>query len=385
MLLQRVIPCLSGLTLLGSAHGTLMNQADRIRLFLCTWSLSKMLNRNPSNPIKNLQTHPEGVWGLQQLDLAGNCPQQPNYFQIRSRINRLLDTFLDKNTLSDRLRNLPVQFHHPSPRPWQPVNWKQIHRDQVVGIDPDLFCLILSGATEIEAPIRDYAQESWAYLQQIHPQMAIFMGGEQYWDGTIKSLGVWEREERQHAPTFRKLYYQLTGQPLQPKPNSVEGYTMDRDPWQALSDHLISRISTEWGAVSAYLWLMAHSTGELQFAISQPLQDEVNHLAKFWGFSQWVFANSYLSQVKGSAQQLMRLLQHHQAERTHSNDLFRQTQHIGDVIHIAELAFTFTRVMVRIRAWNAELSPRVLRNILGDLQILHLSVDHQAQRRLSAA
>lgn len=319
-----------------------------------------MLNSTLSSPtLLTLDSQPQ--------DLAGYCPEQPNYFQIRSRINQLLDTYLNKDILSDRLGDLPIQFHQPCPRPWHPIHWKQIHRGQIIGIDPDLFCLILAGATEIEAPIRGYAQESWAYMQQLHPQMALFMGGEQSADGTVKTLGVWEKEERQHAPTFRKLYHLLTGETLQPKPNSIQGYQAACDPWQALSHHLISRISTEWGAVSVYLWLMAHATGELQLAIAQPLQDEVNHLAKFWGFSQWAFANSYLSQFTGSALNLMHLLQHHQAERTHGNDLFRQTQHIGEVVHVVELAFTFTRVMVRLRAWNAELSPSFLRYILGSL------------------
>lgn len=307
----------------------------------------------------------------QTFDLAGYCPQQPNYFQSRSRINHLIDSYLAVDILSDRFGDLPAQFRNPRPRPWQPLNWKNIHRDQIIGINPDLFTLIIAGATEIEAPIRDYAQESWAYLQQLYPQMAIFMGGEQYPDGSVKKLGVWEKEERQHAPTFHKLYHLLTGEKLSPKPNSVQGYQSANNPREALYNHVVSRITTEWSAVSMYLWLMAHSTGELQLAIAQPLQDEVNHLAKFWGFSQWAFANSYLTQVKGSTQNLISLLKHHQGERTHGDELFQKTHNINDAIHGVELAFTFTRVIARLGAWNAELSPSFLKYVLGTVPTLN--------------
>jgi hypothetical protein len=56
-----------------------------------------------------------------------------------------------------------------------------------------------------------------------------------------------------------------------------------------------------------YIWLMAHSTGALQMAISQPLQDEVNHLAKFWGIARWSFGNSALSNAIATTKQLLQL------------------------------------------------------------------------------
>jgi hypothetical protein len=304
------------------------------------------------------------------MDLAGcYSPTGSNYLQTRARINRLIDRYLTIDCLSDRLSDLPRQFVQPHPSPWEPIHWKAIDPSQILGIDPALFLLVLAGATEIEAPARDYSQESRHYLQVIHPQMAEFMGGQVNDDGSILNIGVWEKEERQHAPVFSKLYQCLTGKKLRPIPNSVKGYQPTKSPWEALRNHLLSRITTEWSAASVYLWLMAHSTGELQRAISQPLQDEVNHLAKFWGFSRWAFGDSYYIQLKGATYDLVTLLKHHQAERTHDQDLLVKTLAIRDISHAVELGFTFMRVMVRLRRWNQELSYSYLKHLLGPSQV----------------
>ncbi|MEX0270624.1 ferritin-like domain-containing protein [Leptolyngbyaceae cyanobacterium UHCC 1019] len=295
------------------------------------------------------------------FDLAGYCPKNPSYLQTRARVNRLIDRYLTISLLSDRLTDLPSQFTTPHTRPWEPINWKGINPDQVIGIDPALFALIIAGATEIEAPIRAYSQESWDYLEAAHPQMAFFMGGACNGDGSIKTMGVWEKEERQHAPALRKIYQQLTGEKLQLKLNSVTGYQPNGDPWNAVYHHTLLRITTEWSAAAVYLWLMAHSTGDLQQAIAQPLQDEVNHLAKFWGFNRWAFAEPFFTQMKGSTHNLVDLLKHHQGERTHSDDLMG-TDHLN---HAIELTFTLMRVMVRLRAWNKELSPSFLTYLFG--------------------
>lgn len=227
-----------------------------------------------------------------------------------------------------------------------------------------MFLQIVASATEIEAPIRQYARESWDYLQHVHPQMACFMGGEFAEDGSTVAVGIWEKEERQHAPTFSKIYQQLTGEKLTPKPNTIKGCQHAFDPWEDLQHHTLSRIATEWSATSIYLWLMAHSTGALQQAIAQPLQDEVNHLAKFWGFSRWAFHHSYRQHLKGSTQNLITLLRHHQDERSNAENLLVLTPET--LAYGIELAFTFTRVMVRLRTWNKELSYSYLKHLLGN-------------------
>lgn len=295
------------------------------------------------------------------IGLTDTTIHSPNYFQSRTQINQLIDRYLSMNCLSACLADLPSQFSQPHQRPWQPIHWQAINRHQIVGVDPELFLSVVASAVEIEAPIRAYAKESWDYLQAVHPQMAFFMGGQFTEDGTTRTVGIWEKEERQHAPAFGKIYQQLTGQKLQPQPNSVQGCQPNADPWQALADHVLSRIATEWSATSVYLWLMAHSTGALQQAIAQPLIDEVNHLAKFWGFSRWAFSSSYWQQLQGSAQYLLDLFRHHRRERSQSDRLLQLTP--ATLIYGVELTFTFTRVMVRLRHWNQGLTAHYLQEL----------------------
>jgi hypothetical protein len=299
------------------------------------------------------------------FDLAGYCPANPSYLQIRARINHLINRYINVETLSDRLADLPMQFVLPQTRHWEPIDWQAINSSQILGVDPKLFALVLSGATEIEAPIREYSQESWQYLQALHPEMANFVGGARHDDGSIQTLGVWEKEERQHAPVFSKIYQRLTGEKLQPKPNSVADDQSTDHPREVISQHLISRISTEWGATAVYLWLMAHSTGALQQAIAQPLQDEINHLAKFWGFSRWAFGASYRQQLQGSTRNLVALAKHHQGERTHSDELLNSSRSVEELTNAIGLAFSLMRVMVRLRSWDQELSSSYLRHLFG--------------------
>jgi hypothetical protein len=302
---------------------------------------------------------------LPVTDLAGSYADQPNYLQTRSRINFLIDRYLSIPILSGHVADLPSQFIHPHQRVWEPIDWQSISPDQIIGVDPAMFAMIVAGATEIEAPIREYSQESWAYMQALHPQMAYFMGGEQHPDGSLKKAGTWEKEERQHAPTFSKIYYHITGEKIQAKPNSVMGYQPSSDVMADLYQHTTSRISTEWGAVSVYLWLMAHSTGALQQAIAQPLQDEVNHLAKFWGFSRWAFGAPYWQQCNDVGQHLFKTIKKQQQERTHGPELMQKSIATDELIHGIEIVFVFTRIIVQFRNWQPELSNSFLHHLLG--------------------
>jgi hypothetical protein len=298
------------------------------------------------------------------VDLAGQMQTQATYLSTRSRINHLIDRFLAIDILSDRLSDLPSQFTNPHQRPWDSIDWKQVNADLVIGVDLQLFIQVVGGAAEIEAPVRDYAQESWGYLHAFHLQMASFFYGESN-ENEGSRIGVWEKEERRHTPVMRKIYAQLTGQKFQPKPNTVAGCQPGADSQSAIYRHLSSRISTEWSAIAVYLWLMAHSTGQLQQAIAQLLQDEVNHLAKFWGFSRWAFGSSAIEQLQVSMQDILGLLKHHKSDRTDGQNVLSAPQIIGHLPHAVELGFTFTRVMVRINRWDKELTQSYLKHLFG--------------------
>jgi len=297
-----------------------------------------------------------------KIDHAGYCYPHPHYLQTRSRINYLIEHYCSLHTLSEQLYDLPSQFETPHQRAWQRINWNAIVPDQIIGIDRKLFLSVLVGAVEIETPIRAYSEESWHYFQGVHPQMANFMGGVRDANSEVVEVSIWEKEERQHAPVFSKIYQQLSGETLQPKPNSVQEFHPTANAIAEVYMHTVNRISTEWSAVSVYLWLMAHSTGELQNAIAQPLQDEIGHLAKFWGFSCWAFNDSFMNKIGNATGQLLSLLNHHRHERSNSDEILQT----NGLIYAVELGFTFTRVLAQLHQWHRNLKADHLQLLFGE-------------------
>ena len=112
-----------------------------------------------------------------RTDLAGIAPPSPHLKHIQPRIQGLILSYLSFAQLDRHLTELPQQFVQPTTRPWQPIEWQHIDQTQIIGLEPDIFLAILLGATETEAPIRDYTQTSRQYLSPVHPQMAAYVGG----------------------------------------------------------------------------------------------------------------------------------------------------------------------------------------------------------------
>ncbi|MBW4490204.1 MAG: ferritin-like domain-containing protein [Trichocoleus desertorum ATA4-8-CV12] len=231
------------------------------------------------------------------VDLAGQYHPSLNHWQIQRRIDALINCYLSVEHLRDRLEDLPVQFRTPQTRPWQPIDWQAIDRQQVVGIDLDVFLAILKGAIDTEAPIRQYTQTSRLYLEQLHPQLARFVGGTVDGHGSLTEPALWEKEERQHTLALMKVYTHLTGKKVTPTQRAVRSYQSSGNLRNDLYQHGLHRIATEYGATCLYLWLMAHTTGPLQAVLEELTQDEINHMTKFWGFGVWAFPESSLPHI----------------------------------------------------------------------------------------
>lgn len=266
---------------------------------------------------------------LSPNDLAGEVCFKPNFFQTKTRINYLIDRYLTVEKLNYLLEDLPKQWHNPQPRPWQNIQWQNINSEQIVGMDLEVFLAIIAGAIDTEAPIRGYTQTSRQYLEKIHPAMAKFVGGAVTETETIIELGLWEKEERQHTPALIKIYRQLTDQKIIPNFRPVKSYQPSQNPYVDLYRHGIHRIATEYAAVCLYLWLMSHTTGELQQVFQEILQDEINHMTKFWGFGLWLYADSSL--------------------QTKANDMSGKTRHKN---HLSLLISTFRRMMMVLH-WDS--------------------------------
>lgn len=205
-------------------------------------------------------------------DLAGDLQASPNLWQMRSRVHHLINRYLAFTELDARLDELPHQFLSPQARPWQRIHWKLIDRNQIIGIDPDIFLAILQGATDTEAPIRDYTQTSRQYLEPIHPLMA------------------------------------------------------------------------------------------------ELVQDEVNHMTKFWGFGLWLFPESHLRRTA----HILRVVTQSQASTSvhrlrHTIDRMMGVLHwqAWPRQHRAELAMTFFSVLCRLHQWSDRLSQAHFNELLG--------------------
>ena len=302
-------------------------------------------------------------------DLAGEVCFRPNFFQTRARINYLIDEYLNDLELSDRLEDLPQQFAAPQPRKWSPINWQDIDPEQVIGLELDIFLSILKGTLDTEAPIRDYTQTSRQYLEPIHPNMAKFVGGMVAKDGTAIELGLWEKEERQHTPALTKLYQRLTGESILVQPHQAKNYQPWTNPYQDLYQHGLHRVVTEYGAACLYLWLMSHTTGTTQQVLGELLQDEINHLTKFWGMGMWLYPDGSERLIRYLLDQIHTILpvSYESEIRSTANlkSTFERMMSVlnwqsWSILHRGELIYTFMWILKRMWCWSGQLTPEYL-------------------------
>ena len=305
------------------------------------------------------------------MDLAGEVCFRPNFFQTKDRINYLIDEYLSLEQLCDRLEDLPQQFRNPQPRQWEPINWQDINPSQVIGIELDIFLSIIQGALDTEAPIRGYTQASRQYLQPIHPSMAKFVGGSVAADGSIVELGLWEKEERQHTPALAKIYQHLTKKKITPQLRQVKSYQPRENPYQDLYSHGLHRVITEYSAACLYLWLMSHTTGTIQQVIAEILQDEVNHMTKFWGMGMWLYPDGAKRLIRYILSQIRTILplSYELGSKPQSNltPTFQRMMSVlnwqsWSILSRGELIYTFIGILQRMWQWSGKLSPEYLQS-----------------------
>jgi len=231
---------------------------------------------------------------------------------------------------------------------------------------------IIKGALDTEAPIRAYTQASRQYLEPIHPTMAKFVGGKVDLDGKITDLGIWEKEERQHTPALTKIYQQLTNTKISPQAKKVKSHFLNTNPYEDLYKHGIHRVATEYGAACLYIWiwLMSHTTGTIQAVLAELLQDEVNHLCKFWGMGMWLYPDGAELLIKYLLNQIHPILPHSTEEKQSSGNLkptFQRMMMVLDwqswsTLSRGELIYTFIWVLKRMGHWSSQLTPEYLQS-----------------------
>jgi hypothetical protein len=285
---------------------------------------------------------------------------------VRIAIADLINIYLDRTQLDNLLQELPRQFEQPQPRKWARIDWQSINNEQIIDIEPQLFLAILKGSIDTEAPIRDYTQTSRQYLDAVHPQMATYVGGSIDDTGNTRSKGLWELEERRHAPALMAIYHQLSGSRIQPQPKQARTYQPTDCPDADLYRHGLHRIATEYGATCLYLWLMGHSTGILRQVLGELVRDEVNHLIKFWGFGIWLYPYPKGHRFIHGCRQML-------PHRSSGNNLLKTYHQMMSVMHWNEwklqqrysIVMTFYQVMQQLLAWHHSLTPADLDRLFG--------------------
>ncbi|MCG9891201.1 MAG: ferritin-like domain-containing protein [Thermosynechococcaceae cyanobacterium MS004] len=293
----------------------------------------------------------------------------PGFRQTHQQLQRLIQQYLNQRVLCDRLEDLPRQFQVAQPRPWRPIHWKSIDASQIVGIDPLIFIAILAGAADTEHPIRDYTQTSRQYLAPLHPAMAKFVGGTTDAQGTLLEPGLWEKEERQHSPALQKLYTQFTGLKLRVVPHEARSYQPFANPELDLYHHGLHRIATEYGATCLYLWLTAHSVGQLRAVFEELLIDEINHMTKFWGYGRWAYPSvSCFNLLNALLSKALTKIWHREASSL-LHTLRRMTQVLHweawSFKHKATFLWTLILSLQQMYQWSHSLSPEYLESLFG--------------------
>ncbi len=311
------------------------------------------------------------VYSPHYVDHSSDPRSDLTPLQIHQRIRQLLQHYLSLEILHENLGDLPHQFLDPHPRYWDPIRWPDISADQIVSLDIDVFLKIIQGAIDTEMPIHGYTQASRQYLEPIHPRLAQYVGGQVSPEGRILDLGLWEREERQHGPALTQIYIRLTGQKPQIQPHSPRPFRVPQDPRRALYRHGLHRIATEFGAVCLYLWLMAHTTGELHRILGELLRDEVNHLCRFWGSGIWLYPGAWHQQLESLVRELSVKNQDRASGQSNLwNTYLRMTQVLAweewSWDHRLEFLLTLVLVLGRMIRWSQDLTPEYLDGLFGD-------------------
>lgn len=271
------------------------------------------------------------------IDLAGEIYFNPNFWQTKTRIDCLIDKYLNPERLrdyaphtvrGDRLEDVPEQFNNShQPRQWQAINWHEINLEQIIGIDLEIFLSVIKGAIATEVPI----------------------------------CGC--------TPTSKKyIYQQLTAAKITSSLRTVKSYPILDRPSEDLYSHGLHCVIIEYSAVCLYLWLMAHTTGTIQQILAELLQDEVDRMTEFWEVGMWLYPDTNPQLIHYVLSQLVELLQPLPQQNLSSGSPISTFSRMMSVLNWQswsslckiELIYTFTEILMRMGQWSSSPTPEDL-------------------------
>lgn len=305
--------------------------------------------------------------GILAKDLAGNKYVNPSYLQIRERINYPIKKYLSAGVLYSYLHNFYLSFGTSYNKPHhQSIDWQKINLEQVIGISDNLFIDKIISAAKLDTQTYDFDIELQAYLQAVNPQITYFLETNSYQTSIERNSKfivnkIDPNDKDRQSYLFRQVYKKLTGNELKLPEYTVKNYELKGNLKEEMYNHALNHIVNKWNAISIYIWLMAHSTGELQQLIVQPLQNEINYLVKFWAISYWAFSDSFISHLQKRTQNLTDLIQREERHEKQQDEVLE----INCALHFVEVTFTFTSVMIQLYQWHKTLEDIYLENLFA--------------------
>jgi hypothetical protein len=201
--------------------------------------------------------------------------------------------------------------------------------------------------------------------------MARFVGGTGDRAGHSPELGLWELEEKRHTPALIALYTKVSGSKPTLSPHTARPFALSNNAREDLYHHGLHRIATEYGATCLYLWLMAHTTGPLQAVLAELTLDEINHMAKFWGFGRWAYPHIDLRHITLSlGRSLIQKWHNPQLQGSLLHTLRRMMLELAwphwSYTHRLTFLYTLAQVMRVLWQWNSTLTEPYLNALLDE-------------------
>ncbi len=248
------------------------------------------------------------------------------YRQLRAELDEAMTTSeLDEQLDAFRGFHHDLKDSHFSRRTWKNFDISKVKKEEIVGIDPEVYAQVARFAMEVEAPTIPYSYTTGESLSNLFPKIGRFMGkdvSQQKYsqEKNIRACeSAWCAEEERHAGFLAQIVHRITGEmPSLDNANVADSNARDE---KSAMKHLAERQTYEWNATSAYTFLMVHSTGYLREAMRNILRDEVKHLTIMSSAYTYIYGFRPWKRFMGIINNSLEIRKKHDGKRTDTQSL----------------------------------------------------------------
>ena len=134
---------------------------------------------------------------------------------------------------------------------------------------------------------------------------------------------------------------------------------------------------------------MSRTTRTTQQILGELLQDEINHLTKFWGMGMWLYTDGAEQLIRYLLSQIHTILpvSYESAKESRANikSTFQHMMSVlnwqsRSVLHRGELIYTFIWILKRMWQWSGQLNPEYLHSCCATPEFFgNNSIRHQPE------